>query len=175
MMPLTLFPQPGARLQNLPLRVLAPIPLPLMQLGMTLILRRVLADRRDIFARLGESAHKRFMIDPTNLPFVSILHPHPQRPTLRAYRRGMAPQADARIAGTMLTLLDIVDGRLEGDALFFTRELVVEGDTEAVVALRNTLDDLEGSVADNIAAAFGPPGIRALTELRDLRGGHYGG
>ena len=77
-----------------------------------------------------------------------------------------APRPDARIAGKFLTLLAVADGRLDGDALFFTRELVVEGDTEAAVCLRHALDDLEGSIADDVADMFGPPGRAALALLR---------
>jgi predicted lipid carrier protein YhbT len=92
---------------------------------------------------------------------------------LKACRRSRKTAHDARIAGTFLTLLDMVDGRLDGDALFFTRDLIIEGDTEAVVVLRNALDDLEGSVADDIAAAFGFPGRMALAALRRVRGGSH--
>lgn len=109
------------------------------------------------------------MIDPVNLPFVLVLQAHPDTPLLRAYRRRKAPRTDAQIAGTFLTLLDMVDGHLDGDALFFTRELHIEGDTEAVVCLRNALDDLEGSVAEDTASLFGPPGRQALKVLRKIR------
>lgn len=59
-------------------------------------------------------------------------------------------------------------------ALFFTRELVIEGDTEAAVCLRNALDDLDGSIADDIADMFGPPGRAALALLRRV-GNHDDG
>lgn len=62
----------------------------------------------------------------------------------------------------------MIDGRYDGDALFFTRDLSVEGDTEAVVCLRNALDDVEGSIADDVAAFFGPPGERFLKVARKL-------
>lgn len=62
----------------------------------------------------------------------------------------------------------MVDGRYDGDALFFTRDLRVEGDTEAIVCLRNALDDVEGSVADDIAAFFGLPGRKFLEIARRM-------
>ena len=162
---------PGAGLQYLPLRLLAPLPLPLLQPPLARILRRVLRDHPGLPDRLGSSSGKAFLIDPLNLPFVFLLQPDPRRPRLRAWRRGMTPPSDTRIAGTFLTLLDLIDGELEGDALFFSRDLSVTGDTEAAVALRNALDDIDGSVADSIASALGPPGTRFLSELRCLRGG----
>ena len=46
------------------------------------------------------------------------------------------------------------------------------GDTEAVVALRNALDDVEGGALDSVIAAFGPlskPAALGLSALRALR------
>lgn len=67
-----------------------------------------------------------------------------------------------------MTLLGMIDGRYDGDALFFTRDLIVEGDTEAVVCLRNALDDVEGNVADDVATFFGAVGKRILKIARGM-------
>lgn len=109
------------------------------------------------------------MIDPINLPFVLILEPDPENLHISARRRTDFLAYDARIAASFLTLLDMIDGNLDGDALFFSRELIVEGDTEAVVCLRNAMDDLDGSVADDIAAVMGSTGKRMLSALRKIR------
>jgi predicted lipid carrier protein YhbT len=159
--------------QDLPLRVLAPLPLPLLQPALWRIVTRTALCRPELFDRLGPHKTKTYLIDPLNMPFVFLLSPDPEKLRLRACRRSQTIVHDARIAGTFLTLLDMVDGRLDGDALFFTRDLIIEGDTEAVVVLRNALDDLEGSIADDIAAAFGFPARIALAALRRMRGDNY--
>jgi len=49
----------------------------------------------------------------------------------------------------------------------------VSGDTEAVVALRNALDDFEGSALDSVARSFGllsAPAAAALSAMRSVRG-----
>jgi predicted lipid carrier protein YhbT len=155
--------------RDFPLRLLAPVPLPVLQPLLRRIARRAAMQRPELFERLGPHKDKRYIIDPVNMPFILLLCPDPRRPRLRAYRRGHAPGHDARIAGTFLTLLNMIDGHLDGDALFFTRDLTVEGDTEAVVVLRNSLDDLDGSIADDIAASFGLPARLALGALRHMR------
>ena len=38
--------------------------------------------------------------------------------------------------------------------------------TEAVVRLRNALDDMDGSIAQEAADMFGPPGRAILSRLR---------
>lgn len=153
---------------NGPRIILAPFPVFAFQPVFRRIASSVVRNRPELFERLGPHGTKRFLIDPINFPFAVLLGPDPQSVSLQAVRRWDTGRHDARIAGTFLTLLDMVDGRLDGDALFFSRDLQVTGDTEAVVSLRNALDDLDGSIADDVAAVFGPAGRLALAGLRAL-------
>lgn len=162
------------RLQNMPLRLLALVPLALLQPVLGHIATHVAKSHPTLFARLGSHTSKRFLIDPTDLPFVLVLIPDAAKPHLKPYRRHEYPRHDASIAGTFFDLLDMIAGTLDGDALFFARGLRVSGDTEAVVALRNALDDVDGDVADTILSAFGPlsgPAALALSALRATRRG----
>jgi predicted lipid carrier protein YhbT len=149
--------------------VLAPVPLPLVQPLLARIARHVAVKQPSLFARLAGQTHKAFVIDPVNMPFAMILRPDPEKPVLRAVRRPVPSGCDARIRGSFLKLLDMIDGRLDGDALFFSRDLTITGDTQAIVSLRNALDDQEGSIAAEVAAMFGPPGRAALSGLREIR------
>ena len=156
-----------------PLPLLRFLPLPLLQPILTLIGTQVARSQPDVFTRLGPHALKSFVIDPTDLPFVLVLKPRPDAPSLSAWRRNDAPHSHACIAGSFLNLFDLIDGSLDGDALFFSRKLRVTGDTEAVVALRNALDDVDGGVVESITKAFGPlSGIAAMTvsHLRTIGG-----
>lgn len=161
-----------ALLQNIPSLLLAFTPLAVMQPILGHIASHVGKNRPELYARLGVHARKRFLIDPIDLPFVLILSPEPNRPNLRAYRRYENPAHDAAIAGKFFILLEMIDGSLDGDALFFSRDLRVRGDTEAIVALRNALDDFEGSAFDSVVASFGPlakPAAFAVSGLRALQ------
>lgn len=150
--------------KNLATRLIGTLPLPLIQPALTRIVRRIAATHREIFDRLGPYREATYVIEPTDMPFLLVLRPDPDRPQLRAARRGAAPVHDAHIAGDFLTLFELIDA--DGDALFFSRDLVVSGDTEAVVRLRNALDDVEGSIATHAAGLFGPPGRFVLARLR---------
>jgi len=142
--------------QKAPLFLLAPLPLLPIQPVLRRIVTYVAKNRPELFARLGTHKETVYIIDPTNLPFVLRLKPHPDCPELTAHRRREDVAWGARISGSFLTLLGMVDGRLDGDSLFFTRDLKVEGSTEAVVCLRNAIDDLEGSIMDDVTDACGP-------------------
>jgi O2-independent ubiquinone biosynthesis accessory factor UbiT len=116
-----------------------------------------LAERHPaLFSRLGEQAMKVFLIDPTDLPFVFVLKPRPAQPSLFALRRDEAVVWNARIAGRLAALIGLVHGAYDGDALFFSRDLSIEGDTEAVVALRNAIDNEELDLVREAAALLGP-------------------
>ncbi len=155
--------------QNLPGKALAPLPLPLLQPILKKIVRNVARNRPELFSRLGPHQQKIFLIDPINLPFVFLLIPDREDTKLQARRRSGNMPHDARIAGTFLTLLNMIDGRLDGDALFFTRDLMIDGDTEAIVVLRNALDDLEGSIVDDLALQLGSFGKTAIAIFRRVR------
>jgi predicted lipid carrier protein YhbT len=132
-------------------------------------LTRTLARRHPaLFRRLGDQAAKVYLIDPTDLPFVFVLAPRPEAPEFRARRREEAQKWDARIAGPIAALLGLVHGAFDGDALFFSRDLQIEGDTEAVVALRNAIDNEEIDLAAEAAALLGPLEARAAGPTRLL-------
>jgi predicted lipid carrier protein YhbT len=136
-------------------RIVRPLPLSPLQLPLSLVLRSVVARHPHIFERLGEHADKRFGLEPSDLPFSFVLQPHPRAPSLIAVRR-LPGGLPIRIAGPLLALLGLIDGSYDGDALFFSRDLVVEGDVEAVLALRNAIDDAGVDLVADTAALFGP-------------------
>lgn len=153
--------------------LLSAVPLAPLQFLLDRAARHVAQRCPELFARLGADAGKRFVIDAEELPFVMLLRPDPGSVRLEAHRRDRLPPHDARIGGTFLNLFDMVDGALDGDALFFTRDLRIRGDVEAVVRLRNALDDLDGSVMDVAVEGLGPlagPARLGLSALRAYRG-----
>lgn len=156
-----------ANRDNLSLRSLVLAPLqPLLQRA----LNHAAADHPDIMERLGRHRTTRFLIDPVDLPFTMLLRPMPGALVLKACLRSELPAHDACIAGKLMQLVRLIDCDEDGDAMFFSRGLAISGDIEAVVTLRNALDDVEGSMAACVADAFGSPGWIALRLVR-LAGG----
>lgn len=130
------------------------------------VLRRVVDDHPEIFNRLGSYQRCRYLIDAAQFPFLLALCPDPAGPSLRAVPRRPAPQCDARISGSCAQLVRMVDGGLDGDALFFSRDIHISGNLEAVVCLRNAIDDIDGSIMDSVWGILGRPGKRIATRLR---------
>jgi len=135
-------------------------PLPPAALGPALALAVRILKRRHpgLFERLSGVGGPTFLVDPVDLPFVFLLETDPARPRLAALSvaEAAARPASATIRGPLMTLIDLAEGRLDGDALFFSRDLAIEGDTEAVVALRNAIDDAEIDLVADLASILGP-------------------
>lgn len=145
--PIPIFPRAPAMMARL-------MPLPPLSLTLTQVAKRIARHHPGLFRRLGEHGHARFILDPTDLPFVLRLEPRGGAPRVIALRT--AGQADARIAGPLSALIGLVHGAFDGDALFFSRDLVIEGDTAAALALRNAIDDAELDLCDEIGTMSGP-------------------
>lgn len=134
--------------------VLLPLRAPVEHL-LTLALRRLARRRPEIFERLGEAGDVIFIVAPTDFPVAFRLRPGGGGGTVRVVRAGEATPHAARISGPLLTLLALFDGRCDADSAFFSRRIRVDGDTRAVVALHNTLEAAELSLADLLGV--GPP------------------
>jgi predicted lipid carrier protein YhbT len=112
--------------------------------------------RPELFARLGDHVESSFIIDVVELPFVLQLRPNPMTPELTAHRRHENIRGDTSISGPFMDLFQILDGRGDSDAMFFGGNIKVTGNTEAAVCLRYALDDLEGSVVEDLLHMGGP-------------------
>jgi len=146
------------------------------QLALSQIISSIAKRQPRLFARLGEYSSKRFFINPTNLPVALLLEPCPENPKLRVlFKNKEHPPFDVHISGKFMTLLDMANGKSDGDALFFSRDLSIEGDTGAVVALRNALDDMDNSLLEEIALSFGVFGslIKKLLEIKGKKSSTY--
>lgn len=73
------------------------------------------------------------------------------------------------MGGKLVLLLALLEGQIDGDAVFFSRSLTITGDMEAMLALRNALDDCNIDLPADIARMSGPfaPLVRrAAAEIR---------
>lgn len=124
------------------------------------------------FDRLSDFEGARFLIDPVDLPLAFVLELASEGPEVLTVSSDEEPEdVTATIRGSFRALLDLAAGRVDGDALFFNRDLSIEGDTEAVVALRNAMDDADLDLLEEFAESFGPlarPALRVATRSVSL-------
>ncbi len=132
------------------------MPLAPMTLLLTRLARQLVARHPGMQRRLGNHAQRRFLLDLIDLPFLLLLEPGGATPRVTALSRRHPPAHDIRIAGPTAAFLGLVHGSMDGDALFFSRDLVIEGDTAAGLALRNAIDDAELDLAAELSVMLKP-------------------
>lgn len=130
------------------------LPIPVVQRATAAMLAQIINRHPDLFDRLGEHRNKRYAFLPADLPFSFVVEP--ARPVISVSQKGRMPKADAAIEGPLFILLALMEGRQDADALFFSRDLSVTGDMEAMLALRNALDDSGIDLPRDLGAIAGP-------------------
>lgn len=131
-----------------------------------------------LFERLAPFAGAAVLIEISDLAIALLLR-FGAAPSLRLAEAGDRERAAATVSGPLTALLALLEGRVDGDALFFSRAIAIRGDTGLVVALRNAVDDAQIDVVADLCTVFGPlsplarqvapPAIRSLLRLgRDL-------
>jgi len=138
----------GIALRPLPPGLLQPI----LNAVMSVFARR----HPGLFDRLAGLEGSAFLIDPIDLSFGFLLRPSPPPSLVAIDKDCLTETPTATIRGPLLALIQLLEGKLDGDALFFSRDLVVEGDTEAVVTLRNAIDGAGIDVMDEFLSGLGP-------------------
>ncbi|WP_323037776.1 ubiquinone anaerobic biosynthesis accessory factor UbiT [Pararhodobacter sp.] len=132
------------------------LPLAPISTLLTSLTRQLMQRHPGLQRRLGDYASRRFLLDLTDLPFLLLLEPGTSRPRVTAHARRSPPRHDTRIAGLTAAFLGMLHGSLDGDALFFSRDLVIEGDTAAGLALRNAIDNAELDLTVEMAVLLKP-------------------
>jgi predicted lipid carrier protein YhbT len=141
------------------------IPVFILQEAAQTLFKRLLKQHPGLFERLGEHRQKSFAFRPVDVPLSFIVCPLSGSVLVRRERES-SPAVDVAVEGPLLMLLALLEGRSDADALFFSRDVTVTGDMEAVLALRNALDDFSIDLPRDLAPLTGPlaPIFRRLAE-----------
>jgi len=136
-------------LRRMPLALLQPA----VDMAVSVMSRRH-PDLIDSLTALGNDA---VLIDPSDVPVAFLLRQNNGRLFLRCVRTAPAvPKPAATIGGRLSVLVSLAEGDIDGDALFFTRDLTVRGDTGLVLTLRNALERSGIKLSEEIRSVLGP-------------------
>jgi predicted lipid carrier protein YhbT len=137
------------------------------------LMRRMERTHPKLFQNLARLKPSAIYVEPSDIPHrFELKYGGDEKAKVRLLQKWDQGTADATIKGNLDILLNLLEGRIDGDALFFTRGLVITGDTAAIVALRNTLDREEIDLFADVTGMFGPlakPVGRAITALGRAR------
>ncbi len=91
-----------------------------------------------------------FFIDPTDLGYAFLIVPDGAAAEVKTVGKAEEGGSDVVVRGPLLSLLGLLDGTLDGDALFFSRGIAVSGKVDALLALRNAIEDADLKPSDFI-------------------------
>jgi predicted lipid carrier protein YhbT len=131
------------------------LPLPIIDMALQRLVIRIIDRYPESFDRMSPYASTAFLIEPTDLPIQFCIRLDSSTPIV-CQRHPVTCGWNARIAGPISSLLAMAHGALDGDALFFSREITIEGDTDAILAMRNAIDAAEIDLPYEIGGLFGP-------------------
>ena len=144
------------------------LPRPLLARIAAAVMRGLARSHPKLLANLAQLEPAVVHIAATDLPYRFSLSVGRAPIRLAIVDRGPVA-ADAEVTASVTTLVDLLEGRIDSDTLFFRRDLVISGNTAVIVGLRNVLDREELSVAAELGALCGPfrPPARAVAQALD--------
>ncbi|MBD1549633.1 ubiquinone anaerobic biosynthesis accessory factor UbiT [Roseibium aggregatum] len=128
--------------------LISPLPRAPMEEILSRLIRNLIARRPDLMTRLGETAEVPIAVVPDDLPHAFHLSLDRYNPRVRIVDKERVKDASAVIRAPFLVLLGLLDGTFDGDAVFFSRSLRIEGRMDHVLALRNTLEEADLTPAE---------------------------
>jgi len=104
--------------------------------------------------RLQPIINSSFFVKITNLPFNVFFTIEEKGVAVKALHNSEQPTADLTISSDLTSLVNIFEGDEDGDKLFFSRKLQINGNSEALVTLRNAIDSQDINIVEEISAPF---------------------
>lgn len=135
--------------------------------GLTLSLRRVLKRNPGLAERLDAAHGAAILVRPRELPVGFLIRLEPGGGRVTALPASAEVKADVCVEAPLQQLLTIFRGEDDGDAAFFSSDLVIDGEVAPLLALRNAIEAAELDWADLFPLPLPrtlphPPGLDAL-------------
>jgi predicted lipid carrier protein YhbT len=131
------------------------MPASMLQRMIDNLMRGMRREHPRLFQNLERLNAARLRIEPADLPHRFILAFGGGETSLTVANSDDS-LCTAGLTGKLDALLNLLEGRIDGDMLFFSRDIEITGNTSVVVALRNTIDREEINLLDDITAPLGP-------------------
>lgn len=157
---------PLAVARNLARSVSGVIPIGPFDRMLARLMRLLMRRHPGVFKRMRDYSGRSLLIVPDEIGFDFFLKFEGEKSSLTASRRSATPATDAVIRGALPGLIGLLEGREDGDALFFSRALTIEGDTALVLALRNAVDGAAIDLIEDLCSTLGPAAGPAEIVLR---------
>jgi len=135
--------------------VARPLPLFVPNMALRKVIDTLCQHHPAMLERLHPIAGTTFLIVILDLPFNIKLCIQSNKVYAQLIRDKVIP-SDVTIKGELQPLFEMLSSQVDGDSLFFSRKLHIEGDTSALLTLRNALDADDINILEEIVGGLGP-------------------
>ncbi|NQY43579.1 MAG: SCP2 sterol-binding domain-containing protein [Legionellales bacterium] len=131
------------------------IPRPLIQKTIDILTNSFVEMHPNVIQRMAEFSPAIMILDPIDLPFSFLTEFTKNDLKIIIVDDDKYMGNDiTKISAPIGFFLNMLEGEKDGDALFFSRQLTVEGDTTIIVALRNILEAESVNINQDIDEKF---------------------
>lgn len=135
--------------------LLTKIPLPIIQFFLSYSFKKMQMDYPNVFLKVAQNGEESFLIKPTDLPFNFYMVISQSGSGITVESKTSELTANATITASLADLLKMLEGKLDGDAAFFSKNLIIEGSTASVVKLRNAIDAENINIISSLTSNLG--------------------
>jgi predicted lipid carrier protein YhbT len=114
-----------------------------VEFALTRAVRSLRKRRPDVFERLGKYQESIYVLAPTGWPFAFRLTPGTKLQEVRLVDSRRPGPFTVKITGELRRLVGLFDGSYDADSSFFSRMIIIEGATDAALAMHNSLEAAE--------------------------------
>lgn len=132
------------------------VPSSIIRRAIAAIVRKMHIKHPGLQDRLSSLAGRSFLFVILDMPFNILMHIDNGIMNCEVADKHSELPSDVTIQAASHKLTALLAGEEDGDALFFSRDLEVEGNTEAMLILRNALDSEDIDIEDIAYSVLGP-------------------
>ncbi len=129
---------------------------PILQTGINKLTKLFLQQHPKVITKMAEFSPARLVLVPADMPFCFFVEFTKDSLQINIIDSNAYSGSNLTIVTASLEVfIKMLEGDLDGDALFFSRQLMVEGDTTIVVALRNILEAESVNIKKDVNETLG--------------------
>lgn len=128
----------------------------ILQIGIDKLTNLFVKQHPRVISKMAKFTPCRMVLIPIDMPFCFFVEFTPDDLNINIIDNNAFSGDNLTCIKSSLELfVKMLEGNLDGDALFFSRKLSIEGDTTSIVALRNILEAESINIKDDIEETLG--------------------
>ena len=129
---------------------------PIIQIGISKLTKLFIDKHPRVIKKMSQFSPSRMVLVPLDMPFDFFVEFSNESLQINIIDKNTYLGKNlTKITASIDVFVKMLEGNLDGDALFFSRKLIIEGETTIIVALRNILEAENVNIKNDIKKSLG--------------------